>query len=50
VPVVLTEINALGEQVRSDRRCLIQRQLLETKNCDEAERSGEVLSLGHVAS
>jgi hypothetical protein len=48
VPVLLTEIDALGEQVRSDSRCVIQRHLLEAETCDEKNRSDEVLALGHV--
>lgn len=38
----------LGKQVRSDRRCAIQRHLLETETCDEEGRKDEVLSLVHV--
>ena len=48
MPVLRAKVNALCKQVRPDRRCVIQRHLLETKACDEEERSNEVLSLGHV--
>ena len=48
MPVLLAEIDALGEQVRSDSGCVIQRHLLEAKTCDEKNRSDEVLTLGHV--
>jgi hypothetical protein len=48
VPVPLAEIDALGEQVRSDGGCVIQRHLLEAETCDEKNRSDEVLTLAHV--
>lgn len=48
MPVFLTEIDALGEQVRSDRGRVIQRHLLEAKTCDEENCSNEVLALGYA--
>lgn len=50
MPILLTEINALCEQVRSDGGCVIQCHLLEAKTCDEENSSDEVLTLGHVVN
>ena len=44
MPVLLTEINALGEQVRPDRRRVIQRHLLESKTCQSGPKTSFVHS------
>ena len=48
VPVLRTEINALGEKVRADRWDVIQGHLLEPEAGNEENGSNEVLTLGHV--
>jgi len=48
IPVPLTEVYALGEQVRSNRGRVIQRHLLEAKTRDEEYRGDEILTLGHT--
>ena len=48
MPVFLTEINTLGEQVRPDRGGVIQCHLFEANACNEEGRSDEILALGHV--
>ena len=48
MPVLLTEINTPGEQVRPDRGGVIQCHLFEAKARNEEGRSDEILALGHV--
>lgn len=48
MPVLLTEINTLGEQVRPDRGGVIQCHLFEAKACNEEDCSDEVLTLRHA--
>ena len=48
VPVLLAEVNAFGEQVRSDGWGVIECHLLEPEARNEESCGDEILSPGHV--